>query len=74
MKMPIIQLMLDRVEADDIISMVVSNTRYKGWQKVIVSSDKDFLQLLDEETVSLPANPEESLDQEDGDRRIRYYA
>jgi DNA polymerase-1 len=50
-EMPIIQLMLDRVEADDIISMVVSNTRYKGWQKVIVSSDKDFLQLLDEETV-----------------------
>ena len=50
-EMPIIDLMLDRVEADDIISMVVSNTRYKGWQKVIVSSDKDFLQLLDEETV-----------------------
>jgi DNA polymerase-1 len=50
-EMPIIQLMLDRVEADDIISLVVSNTRYKGWQKVIVSSDKDFLQLLDEETV-----------------------
>jgi len=50
-EMPIIQLMLDRVEADDIISMITGNTRYKGWQKVIVSSDKDFLQLLDEETV-----------------------
>ena len=31
--------------------MVVSSPRYSGWQKVIVSSDKDFLQLLDKETV-----------------------
>ena len=50
-EMPIIQLMLDRVEADDIISMVSASPKYKGWQKVIVSSDKDFLQLLDGETV-----------------------
>ena len=50
-EMPIIQLMLDRVEADDIISMIVSSPKYNGWQKVIVSSDKDFLQLLDDETV-----------------------
>ena len=45
--LPIIQLMLEAVEADDIISMVVGSPKYKGWQKVIVSSDKDFLQLLD---------------------------
>ena len=50
-EMPIIQLMLDRVEADDIISMGAASPKYKGWQKVIVSSDKDFLQLLDGETV-----------------------
>ena len=50
-EMPIIQLMLDRVEADDIISMIVNSPKYNGWQKVIVSSDKDFLQLLDDETV-----------------------
>jgi DNA polymerase-1 len=50
-EMPIIQLMLDRVEADDIISMIAGSPKYKGWQKVIVSSDKDFLQLLDDETV-----------------------
>ena len=49
--MPIIQLVLDRVEADDIIAMVVRSPKYDGWQKVIVSSDKDFLQLLDNETV-----------------------
>ena len=50
-EMPIIQLMLDRVEADDIISMISSSPKYKGWQKVIISSDKDFLQLLNDETV-----------------------
>jgi len=50
-EMPIIQLMLDRVEADDIISMISGSPKYKGWQKVIVSSDKDFLQLLNDETV-----------------------
>jgi DNA polymerase-1 len=51
-EMPVMQLMLDRVEADDIISMVVGSPKVcKGCQKVIVSSDKDFLQLLDEETV-----------------------
>ncbi len=50
-QMPIIQLILDRVEADDIISYVCNSSHYKGWQKVIVSNDKDFLQLCDEETV-----------------------
>lgn len=50
-QMPIIQLILERVEADDIISYVCSSHHYNGWQKVIVSNDKDFLQLCDEETV-----------------------
>jgi len=49
--MPIIQLMLEAVEADDIISYVVQDKNYKGWQKIIVSSDKDFFQLCDEETI-----------------------
>jgi hypothetical protein len=42
-EMPIIQLVLDKVEADDIIAAVVQSPRYKGWQKVIVSSDKDVI-------------------------------
>jgi DNA polymerase-1 len=50
-QMPIIQLILERVEADDIISYVCSSRHYSGWQKVIVSNDKDFLQLCDDETV-----------------------
>jgi len=48
---PIIQLMLDDVEADDIIAHVAQHHSLNGWQKVIVSSDKDFYQLCDDETV-----------------------
>lgn len=48
---PVIQLMLEGVEADDVISFVVNDSRHDGWQKVIVSSDKDFYQLCDDETI-----------------------
>jgi DNA polymerase-1 len=50
-EMPVMQLVHDGVEADDIISHVVQMPHYRGWQKVIVSSDKDFFQLCDDETV-----------------------
>jgi len=50
-EMPVMQLVQDGVEADDIISHVVQMPHYRGWQKVIVSSDKDFFQLCDDETV-----------------------
>lgn len=49
--MPFIQLVSEGSEADDVIAMVSQNKKYKGWHKVIVSSDKDFFQLCDEETV-----------------------
>jgi 5'-3' exonuclease len=49
---PIIQLVLEDVEADDIISYTVQHSSLKGWQKVIVSSDKDFFQLCDELNIS----------------------
>ncbi len=48
---PVIQLVLDSVEADDLISLVVQDNNYKGWHKIIVSSDKDFYQLCDDETI-----------------------
>lgn len=50
-EMPIAQIVLPEVEADDVIAAVTNLDYYKGWQKVIVSSDKDFLQLCDHETV-----------------------
>ena len=49
--MPLIQFIFDGVEADDIIAVLARHERYKGWQKVILSSDKDFYQLCDEETI-----------------------
>ncbi|MEK9696453.1 MAG: hypothetical protein VW270_11850 [Candidatus Poseidoniales archaeon] len=49
--MPIIQTMLPEIEADDVISFVCSLQHFNGWQKIIVSNDKDFMQICDEETV-----------------------
>jgi len=49
--MPFIQIVSDGIEADDVISYVVQDKKYAGWEKVIVSSDKDFFQLCDNETV-----------------------
>jgi len=48
---PIIQLVSEGVEADDVISYVNNMPEHRGWQKIIVSSDKDFFQLLDDETI-----------------------
>ena len=49
--MPVIQLMVDFVEADDVIAHVVKHKKYKDYTKVIVSSDKDFYQLLGDDSV-----------------------
>jgi len=49
--MPIVQSMIEEVEADDIIAYVTQMKYYEGWQKIIVSNDKDFMQLCDSETV-----------------------
>jgi 5'-3' exonuclease len=50
-ELPVIQLRFDEVEADDVIAYTTQLSHFKGWQKVIVSSDKDFIQLCDNETV-----------------------
>jgi DNA polymerase-1 len=50
-EMPIIQVMIAEVEADDVISYLTRMSHYDGWQKVVVSNDKDFYQLCDDETV-----------------------
>ena len=52
-QMPIIQTIIPEIEADDVISYLTTMPYYKGWQKIIVSNDKDFMQLCDEETVLL---------------------
>lgn len=50
-EMPTIQFMFAGTEADDVIAFLAKSPKYEGWQKVIISSDKDFIQLLDDETV-----------------------
>ncbi len=50
-QMPVVQFMFDSTEADDVIGYVTQHPRFKDWQKLIVSSDKDFFQLLNEHTV-----------------------
>ena len=52
-EMPIVQAMIPEVEADDIIAYVSRLPYYKGWQKLIVSNDKDFMQVCDDETILL---------------------
>ena len=48
-QMPVIQLIADYTEADDIIAHVVQSDYYDDWNKIIVSSDKDFFQLCDDD-------------------------
>tara|TARA_Y100000592_G_scaffold92353_1_gene153944 strand:+ start:20302 stop:21282 length:981 start_codon:yes stop_codon:yes gene_type:complete len=48
---PIVQFREPYVEADDVIAYVAKHQRYTDWQKVIVSSDKDFIQVLDDKTI-----------------------
>ena len=48
---PVQQFMVEYVEADDVVAYATNSTHYKDWQKVILSSDKDFVQLLDSKTI-----------------------
>jgi DNA polymerase-1 len=49
--LPIVQIMEAGVEADDLIALVCKDSKFEGQQKVIVSNDKDFIQLCDDETI-----------------------
>jgi DNA polymerase I len=51
--LPILQMSLESVEADDIIAWLCHCNEYEEWQKVIVSNDQDFLQLCDDKTILL---------------------
>ena len=46
-ELPVIQITIDYVEADDVIAYGARHPYYTGWEKIIVSSDKDFFQLCD---------------------------
>ena len=60
--LPILQLSLENVEADDIIAWLCNCNEYVEWQKLIISNDKDFIQLCDDKTVLVrPGKNEEVL-------------
>ena len=48
---PIIQLGFPGVEADDVISKVVQSANLEDYKKIIVSADKDFWQLISDDTI-----------------------
>ena len=50
-QIPVIQFMFKATEADDIIAYVAHHKSLKDYEKIILSSDKDFFQLLDDNTV-----------------------
>lgn len=49
--LPLVQLMVDGVEADDLIGFICKDLKFYNYQKVIVSNDKDFIQLCDDKTI-----------------------
>ena len=61
--LPIAQIMLPGIEADDVIAHIVNMPGLKGDQKIIVSSDKDFIQLCDDSTVLFRPIQKEILNQ-----------
>ena len=50
-EMPILQSYVENVEADDIIALVSQSQTLSEHHKIILSSDKDFIQLCDDTTI-----------------------
>ena len=50
-EMPILQSYVENVEADDIIALVSQSQALSDHHKIILSSDKDFIQLCDDTTI-----------------------
>ena len=60
--LPVLQLAVENVEADDVIAWLCHCNEFATWQKLIISSDKDFIQLCDDKTVLIrPGKNEEVL-------------
>lgn len=50
-QIPTIQVLEQDIEADDLIAFIGQCPKYADWAKVIISSDKDFIQLCDDKTM-----------------------
>jgi len=49
--MPVCQFLVEQVEADDIIAYLTQMPEFEKHQKIIISSDRDFLQCCNDKTV-----------------------
>ncbi|HET7672063.1 MAG TPA: DNA polymerase I [Burkholderiales bacterium] len=57
-------LVVEGVEADDVIATLVEQARGRGWRTVISTGDKDLTQLVDEQTLWINTMSNEKLDVE----------
>src|SRR3954447_3019446 len=55
-------LVVDGVEADDVIATLTEQARTRGWRTVISTGDKDLTQLVDERTLWINTMSNEKLD------------
>ena len=55
-------LVVDGVEADDVIATLAEQAKQKGWRTVISTGDKDLTQLVDERTLWINTMSNEKLD------------
>lgn len=52
-EMPVIQIMINDIEADDVIGWICNSSIFKNDSKLIVSNDKDFIQLCSDNVTLL---------------------
>jgi DNA polymerase-1 len=57
-------LVIDGVEADDVIATLVEQAKRKGWKSVISTGDKDLTQLVDQDVLWVNTMSNEKLDVE----------
>jgi len=50
-EMPVIQNIIDSVEADDVIAYTSQMPYFREWEKVLVSADQDLVQLINDKTI-----------------------
>jgi DNA polymerase-1 len=63
-------LVIDGVEADDVIATLTEQAKRDGWRTVISTGDKDFAQLVDERTTLVNTMSNETLDIEGVKRKF----
>lgn len=61
---PLYQFLFENVEADDVISYVCQLKDFEEYKKIIVSSDQDFIQLINRDTILYRAGQKEILNEE----------